>query len=459
MQNNFDLIVIGGGSGGIATARRAAEYGAQVALIESGKLGGTCVNLGCIPKKIMWNASRISEILEDATDYGFSINKNGFDWKSLITGRDAYIMRLNEIYRKNLESAGVLHFNSKASLVDVGQVQTDMGTLSAPHVLIATGSKPSLPSTTGVELGITSDEFFGLSEQPMRVLIVGSGYIATELAGMLNALGSQVTIVARKNTLLRGFDISLRKTLTTEMRNNGVNILTNTNVEALEKARDETMAAIYTNGSSTSGLDAIIWAIGREPEITYLNLDIIGVQTDCHGHVLTDAYQNTNIEGVYAVGDVIGHHTLTPVAIAAGRQLADRIFGGKSDAHLDYKNIPSVIFSHPPIGTVGLTEEQAVKRYGVDNVTIYEGRFTNIYYAMTQKKSPTVVKLIVTGDEEIIVGCHAIGEAADELIQGFAVTVTMGARKADFDKTVAIHPTAAEELVTLRGGRRSDYAI
>tara|TARA_B100000029_G_scaffold469676_1_gene507783 strand:+ start:4653 stop:6032 length:1380 start_codon:yes stop_codon:yes gene_type:complete len=457
MQNNFDLIVIGGGSGGIATARRAAEYGARVALVESGKLGGTCVNLGCVPKKIMWNAARISGILEDASDYGFSINKPDFDWKSLVAERDAYITRLNEIYRKNLESAGVLQLSSIASLVDVNHVLTNMGTLNAPHILIATGGKPTLPSLAGVELGITSDKFFELSKQPMRVLIVGSGYIATELAGMLNALGSEVTIVIRKNTLLRDFDISLTETLMTEMKKNGINILTNINVEAIEKVPDGTMAATYSDGSSTAGLDTAIWAIGREPETTSLNLDGVGVDTDSDGHILTDAYQNTNIDGIYAVGDVIGHHTLTPVAIAAGRRLADRVFGGKSDAYLDYENIPSVIFSHPPIGTVGLTEKQAVERHGLDAVTIYEGRFTNIYYAMTKKKAPTIVKLIVIGDEEIIVGCHVIGEAADELIQGFAVTITMGARKADFDKTVAIHPTAAEELVTLRNGRKSNY--
>ena len=454
MQNKFDLIVIGGGSGGIASARRAAEYGARVALIESERLGGTCVNVGCVPKKIMWNASRLGEMLDDATEYGFAIERRGFNWGTLKTGRDAYIERLNQIYRKNLNSSGVQEIQSRASFTSDGSIDTEAGPILANHILIATGGLPTVPPIPGAELGITSDGFFELPQQPEKVLIVGAGYIATEFAGVLNALGSHVTLLLRKDTLLRGFDVVLRETVMDEMRGNGIEIITGTKVKALASDRAGQLT-VDCDGSTANGpFDAVIWAIGRHPDTTDLNLNATGIKTDAAGHVITDAFQNTNVEKIYAVGDVTGRWALTPVAIAAGRRLADRLFGGKSNACLDYDNIPSVIFSHPPIGTVGLTEDEAVSRFDSEEITIYEHRFTNIYFAPMQRKSPTVVKLIVTGPEENIVGCHAVGEAADELIQGFAVAVKMGARKADFDNTVAIHPTAAEELVTLRGGRK-----
>ena len=454
MQNKFDLIVVGGGSGGIASARRAAEYGAHVALIESGRLGGTCVNVGCVPKKIMWNASRLGEMLDDATEYGFIIERGGFNWGTLKTGRDSYIERLNQIYRKNLNSSGVQEIQSRASFTSNGAIQTEAGPIRADHILIATGGLPTVPLIPGAELGITSDGFFELPQQPEKVLIVGAGYIATEFAGVLNALGSNVTLLLRKDTLLRGFDVVLRETVMDEMRQNGIEIITGTNIKALASNRADQLTVVCDSGKAAGPFDAVIWAIGRHPDTTDLNLKAAGIKTDAGGHVITDAYQNTNVEQIYAVGDVTGRRDLTPVAIAAGRRLADRLFGDEPNACLDYDNIPSVIFSHPPIGTVGLTEDEAVARFGSDQIMIYDHRFTNIYFAPMQRKSPTVIKLIVAGPEENIVGCHAVGEAADELIQGFAVAVKMGARKADFDNTVAIHPTAAEELVTLRGGRK-----
>ena len=454
MQNKFDLIVVGGGSGGIASARRAAEYGAHVALIESGRLGGTCVNVGCVPKKIMWNASRLGEMLDDATEYGFIIERGGFNWGTLKTGRDSYIERLNQIYRKNLNSSGVQEIQSRASFTSNGAIQTEAGPIRADHILIATGGLPTVPLIPGAELGITSDGFFELPQQPEKVLIVGAGYIATEFAGVLNALGSNVTLLLRKDTLLRGFDVVLRETVMDEMRQNGIEIITGTNIKALASSRANQLTVDCDGGKADGPFDAVIWAIGRHPDTTDLNLKAAGIKTDAGGHVITDAYQNTNVEQIYAVGDVTGRRDLTPVAIAAGRRLADRLFGDEPNACLDYDNIPSVIFSHPPIGTVGLTEDEAVARFGSDQIMIYDHRFTNIYFAPMQRKSPTVIKLIVAGPEEHIVGCHAVGEAADELIQGFAVAVKMGARKADFDNTVAIHPTAAEELVTLRGGRK-----
>ena len=454
MQNKFDLIVIGGGSGGIASARRAAEYGAHTALIESGRLGGTCVNVGCVPKKIMWNASRLGEMLDDATEYGFIIERGGFNWGTLKTGRDSYIERLNQIYRKNLNSSGVQEIQSRASFTGNGVIQTEAGPIRADHILIATGGLPTVPLIPGAELGITSDGFFELPQQPEKVLIVGAGYIATEFAGVLNALGSNVTLLLRKDTLLRGFDVVLRETVMDEMRQNGIEIITGTNIKALASSRANQLTVDCDGGKADGPFDAVIWAIGRHPDTTDLNLKAAGIKTDAGGHVITDAYQNTNVEQIYAVGDVTGRRDLTPVAIAAGRRLADRLFGNEPNACLDYANIPSVIFSHPPIGTVGLTEDEAVARFGSDQIMIYDHRFTNIYFAPMQRKSPTVIKLIVAGPEENIVGCHAVGEAADELIQGFAVAVKMGARKADFDNTVAIHPTAAEELVTLRGSRK-----
>ena len=320
--------------------------------------------------------------------------------------------------------------------------------------MIATGGLPTVPLIPGAELGITSDGFFELPQQPEKVLIVGAGYIATEFAGVLNALGSNVTLLLRKDTLLRGFDAVLRETVMDEMRQNGIEIITGTNIKALASSRANQLTVDCDGGKADGPFDAVIWAIGRHPDTTDLNLKAAGIKTDAGGHVITDAYQNTNVEQIYAVGDVTGRRDLTPVAIAAGRRLADRLFGDEPNACLDYDNIPSVIFSHPPIGTVALTEDEAVARFGPDQIMIYDHRFTNIYFAPMQRKSPTVIKLIVAGPEEYIVGCHAVGEAADELIQGFAVAVKMGARKADFDNTVAIHPTAAEELVTLRGSRK-----
>ena len=454
MQNTFDLIVIGGGSGGIASARRAAEYGARVALIESGRLGGTCVNVGCVPKKIMWNASRIGEMLDDVTEYGFAIECHGFNWATLKARRDAYIERLNQIYRNNLDSSGVQEIQGRASFASDGSIHTEAGPIRADHILVATGGLPTVPPIPGAELGITSDGFFELPQQPKKVLIVGAGYIATEFAGVLNALGSHVTLLLRKDALLRGFDSVLRETVMDEMRKNGIEIITGTRVKALASNHANQLTVDCDGANPNGPFDSVIWAIGRHPDTTDLNLKAAGIKTDSNGHVIADAFQNTNIDKIYAVGDVTGHWALTPVAIAAGRRLADRLFGGKPNACLDYENIPSVIFSHPPIGTVGITEDEAVVRFGSDQIMIYEHRFTNIYFAPMQRKSPTVVKLIVTGPEENIVGCHAVGEAADELIQGFAVAVKMGACKADFDNTVAIHPTAAEELVTLRGGRK-----
>ena len=441
MKNKYDLLVIGGGSGGIATARRAAEYGARVALVEIGKLGGTCVNVGCVPKKVMWNASRIKETLNHANEYGFDIYQKDFDWYAFKERRDAYIKRLNGIYFKNLVSSGVDIIEGEASFSDdPHKIFVDSDLIEAAHILIATGGIPKIPRIEGSHAGITSDGFFDLQKQPSNVLIVGSGYIATEFAGVLNSLGTKVTMLIRRQTLLGNFDLLLQQSIMELMSNNGVDIIPQTSVE---KVRSDSTREIYVESNKTTHgpFDTLIWAIGRDPNIRNLNLKSVGIETHLNGHIKIDSYQNTNVPEVYAVGDVTGKHNLTPVAIAAGRKLADRIFGDQRDAKLNYENIPSVIFSHPPIGTVGLTEQEAISRFGRDEIKIYESRFTNIFYGPLQEKSPTVVKLITVGSKQKILGCHVIGDSSDELIQGFAVAIAMGACKSDFDNTVAIHPT------------------
>jgi len=451
-MQRFDYLVIGGGSGGIASARRAAAYGAKVGLIEASHIGGTCVNLGCVPKKIMWTTSRIAEVLQDAPSYGFNIKHNGFDWKVIKQARDKYVERLNKIYHRGLDVSGVTKIEGWARFTGDREVRVGEETYQGEHVLVATGGRPKVPDNIpGAEHGITSDGFFALEQQPKRVVVVGAGYIAVELAGLLHGLGSQVVMILRSDQLLRGFDNSLRETLKEEMTSHGINIFSCIKLHSIERGADGQLGLKHgDSGGVLQNFDTLIWAIGRQPNTSDLNLSAAGVATDADGFVVIDEYQNTNVKNVYAVGDVTPRRALTPVAIAAGRRLADRVFGNQADSKMDYDTIPSVVFSHPPLGTVGLTEEQAREEFGHDMIKVYQNRFTNLYYGVLERRSPTVVKLVTAGSKERIVGCHIIGDAADEIIQGFAVAVKMGATKKDFDNTVAIHPTAAEELVTLR---------
>ncbi|HJP08284.1 MAG: glutathione-disulfide reductase [Acidiferrobacteraceae bacterium] len=450
MTTHFDFLVIGGGSGGIAGARRAAQYGARTALVEAQQLGGTCVNVGCVPKKIMWNAAHLADALAIADDYGFSLADTAFNWASLKDARDAFVSRLNGIYQRNLESSGVSLYTGWAQFESASRVRIGDTCLSADHILIATGGRPMALQIPGAEMAITSDGFFSLSQQPRRPLIIGAGYIATELAGVFNALGSEVTMALRKDILLRGFDTMLQETVMDEMQSAGINILSCVQMEAIVPQENNLLAVRRHDGEEIRGIDCIITAIGRDPASDGLGLDTAGIKPDDAGYLRTDEWQNTAVPGIYAVGDVTGRQALTPVAIAAARRLSDRLFGGQAQARLDYQNIPSVVFSHPPIGTVGLTEDEARETYGHDNVKIYQNRFTDLYYSVARHRLPTIVKLVVTGAQEKVVGCHVIGRGADEMIQGFAVAIKMGATKADLDNTVAIHPTAAEELVTLR---------
>jgi glutathione reductase (NADPH) len=450
MSERFDFLVIGGGSGGLGAARRAAAYGAKTAVIEGGRIGGTCVNVGCVPKKVMWNTASVAEAVHDAPHYGFSLEQRGFDWSAVKKARDAYVERLNEIYRRNLVVDGVAELHGWAKFVDANTVEVAGRRVSAPAILIATGGHPELPKLPGAEFGITSDGFFELAEQPRRVAIVGAGYIAVELAGIFHALGSSVTMLLRREQFLRTFDPLLRQTLMEEMQTDGVNILTRTLLASVERETDGALCLVSQDGDQHRGFDCLVWAIGRSPNTAQLNLSAIPLETDERGFLWTDEYQNTSARGIYAVGDVTGRVQLTPVAIAAGRRLADRLFGGVDDARLDYENIATVIFSHPPIGTVGLTEDEAREQYGHDAIKTYSTRFTNMYHAITDRKPPTAMKLVTTGPGERVLGIHVVGLGADELIQGFAVVLKMGATKADLDDTIAIHPTAAEELVTMR---------
>ncbi len=449
-MHSFDLLVLGGGSGGLATAQRAAEYGARVALFEPDRLGGTCVNAGCVPKKVMWNAAELAAALEHAPHYGFDVTVGRHDWAKLKQGRDAYIARLNGIYQRNLDKKGIATIRAAARLTGKNEVVDAEGrAYGAKHIVIATGGKPGVPALPGAELGGTSDDFFEWPERPRRVAIVGSGYIAVELAGVLRALGSEVVLVLRGPRVLRRFDALLAEKLVDAMRASGIEVLTGFMPRAAKRGSGgiELEAA---DGRRVAECDRLLWAIGRVPHTADTGLAAAGVKTDESGYIGVDKFQNTSAPGIYAVGDVTGQAELTPVAIAAGRRLADRLFGGEPDRHLSYDLIPTVVFSHPPIGTVGLSEQAARERHPNEPIRIYETDFVSMFYGLTEVKPRTWMKLVTVGADERVVGCHLIGQAADEIIQGFAVALTMGARKRDFDDTIAIHPTSAEELVTMR---------
>ena len=447
-MSEFDLVVLGGGSGGLACAQRAAEYGARVAVLEPNRLGGTCVNVGCVPKKVMWNAAELAQRIEAAAAYGFDVELRAHDYVMLKEARDAYVGRLNEIYAENLDKKDIHLARAAGRISGPGRVVDSAGrTYEAPHIVIATGGTPTWPDIEGQELGIDSDGFFELDSLPSRVGIVGSGYIAVELAGIFQALGSHVSIFIRYDRLLRHFDAMLGVELVEQMQAAGIEVVTQATPARLSKGKGlelETEA-----GHSHSGFDTILWAIGRRPNTSHLGLENLGVTLSDSGHVMVDDYQETAEPGCYAIGDVTGQAELTPVAIAAGRRLSDRIFGKMPGRKLSYDIIPTVIFSHPPIGTIGLTEEQAVKEHG-SSVKTYTSRFVGMFNALTETKPRTAMKLVVAGPDERIVGCHVIGPGADEMMQGFAVAMTLGARKKDFDDTIAIHPTSAEELVTMR---------
>jgi len=450
MSEAFDLVVVGGGSGGLAAAQRAAEYGARAAIVESGRLGGTCVNVGCVPKKIMWNAADLGSALHDAPEYGFALQAQGHDWAALRHRREAYIARLNDIYAANLAKRQVTLIRGRAAFADARTVRVAGRTLEAPHIIIATGGRPQLPDIPGAQFGITSDGFFELEALPKRVAVVGAGYIAVELSGIFAGLGADTSLLLRTSSALRSFDPMIGETTLAMLRAAGVTIVGDAQPTALTRDAGGALTLRLADGRTPGPFDCVLWAIGRAAATADLALGASGVTLDAAGFIATDLYQATRAPGIYAIGDVTGRAQLTPVAIAAGRRLADRLFGGQTGRHLDYESIPTVIFGRPPIGTVGLTEPAARARYGHDAVKVFRSSFVPLYYAVTEEKPRTEMKLVTAGSDERIVGLHVVGAGADEMLQGFAVALRMGATKRDFDDTVAIHPTSAEEFVTMR---------
>lgn len=482
---HFDLAVIGVGSGGIAAARRAASYGAKVVVFEGSRLGGTCVNVGCVPKKVMFNASFVLETVKEAKNYGFDVDYKDLNFSVLKEKRDAYIKRLNGIYERNLVNDGITlvkqfaKFESSNTLVTFSNDPNHIPEqFNAKHILIACGSKPTIPSTIkgAAQYAMSSDGFFELNKLPKKVAIVGSGYIALELAGVLNSLGASVDLIIRRNRVLSSFDKVLSDNVIQQYQKAGINIIFHSNVTNIiptegktipsdqfvsdkEKALSDHKFTLKIETKEDNGktveseivnIDKVIIATGRHADTSNLNLKSTGVELNKDGSVKVDEYQVTSVPNIYAVGDIIGHSMLTPVAIAASRRLSDRVFGGMKGRKLDYTNVPSVIFTHPPCGSIGLTEEEAKAKY--ENIKIYNSKFINMYYSLFEQdeKQFTVYKLICAGEEEKVVGLHLFGLASDEILQGFGVAIKMGATKKDFDNCVAIHPTSSEELVTLR---------
>ncbi|MEI2454360.1 MULTISPECIES: glutathione-disulfide reductase [Lysobacter] len=457
-DGRYDLIVVGGGSGGLAGAFRAAEYGARVALLEPGALGGTCVNVGCVPKKAMWLAADIAGKLRMAQSLGFGLHADpqrpcALDWPTFIVHRQRYIANIHDSYRRRLDASGIAVLPMRAQLVDANTVECENGArLSAARILLATGGRPLRPDIPGAGLGAVSDDFFQWCAAPARVAIVGAGYIAVELAGVLQALGSQVELFARGARLLDGFDAELTAQLAEDYRQNGVRLHFGHAVAALE-GEPGRVRLRGADGSLSEAFDQVVFATGRRPNSAGLGLERIGVATDARGHIAVDELNATNVAGIDAVGDVTADPQLTPVAIAAARRLMDRVFGGR-DGRLSRQDIPSVVFSHPPIGKVGLSEDEARARYGDerhgDNLHIYRAGFRPMLYALAESPQRSLFKLICVGQERRVVGIHLLGEAADEILQGFAVALKRGITLDDLRDTVAIHPTSAEEVVLMR---------
>ncbi|HOP15913.1 MAG TPA: glutathione-disulfide reductase [Gammaproteobacteria bacterium] len=447
MNTHFDLIAIGGGSGGLAVAEKAAQYGKRVAVVEPAKMGGTCVNSGCVPKKVMWYAANLAHAVDAANDFGIPAQRGVTDWKKLVAGRQRYIADINRYWDGYVADSDITRIDGSARFVDARTVEVNGRRYSAEHIVIATGGHPIVPRVPGAELGITSDGFFELTEQPRKVAIIGAGYIGVELAGVLRALGSDVSLVALEERVLEAFDDMISAELMAEMRKQGIALHMGFQVAGLAKT-DTGIALDASDGERLDGFDRVIWAVGRAPNTRQLTLENAAVEVRANGIVPTDEYQNTNVAGIYAIGDITGRAALTPVAIAAGRRLAARLFAGQVDSRVDYSNIPSAVFSHPPVATVGLTERQA--REQQHKVTVYQTDFTPMRHALSAHGVTTAMKLVCSGADERIVGIHLIGDNVEEMLQGFAVAVRMGATKADFDNTIAIHPISAEELVTMK---------
>ena len=451
MKYDYDVIAIGAGSGGLSIVERAAEYGKKCAVVEAKTMGGTCVNIGCVPKKVMWFGAHIAEALRDAPDFGFDIEQKGFDWNALVEKREQYIRNITTWYDGYMDDLNVDVLSGWGSFVDKHTVCVDGKHYTAETIVIAPGGTPLIPQETeNANLGITSDGFFALNTQPKKVAVIGSGYIAVELAGVFQALGTDTTLISRKDLVLRGFDDMIREILTEAMLESGIKKEYHFAVKKLEREADGSLTIYSTDGQKVGGFDEVVWAVGRTTLVEPLKLENIGLEANGKGFIEVDEFHKTQVDNVYAIGDVTGQPQLTPVAIRAGRYLAERLYNNKPDLKMDLSKVPTVIFSHPPVGTIGLAEHEAKLEYGADEVKVYESSFTPMRYAFTKHQIKTALKLICVGESQKVVGIHIVGDGADEMLQGFAVAVQMGATKADLDATIAIHPSSSEELVTMR---------
>ncbi len=442
---DYDLFVIGAGSGGVRASRVAAQLGARVAVAEERYLGGTCVNVGCIPKKLLVYASEFGDAFADAAGFGWTVGPRRFDWATLIANKDAEIARLNGVYERLLTNAGVTIVNGRATLIDAHTVAIGAERVMAKYILIAVGGWPAAPRIPGAELAIDSNDAFHLHALPSRAVIVGGGYIGVEFAGVFAGLGARVTLVHRGPLFLRGFDDDLRAALAEEMRKRGVELRFATQLERIEKHRDGVRAAL-SDGAAIDA-DFVMLATGRIANTRGLGLETTGVTLDGAGAIVVDRYSRTSVENIFAVGDVTNRRNLTPVAIAEGRAAAETMFGRRALA-VDYDNVPSAVFSHPPLATVGLTEAEARARFGA--IDIYKSSFRPLKHTLSGRDERTFMKLVVEPKSDRVLGCHMIGADAGEIIQGLAVAIQCGATKERFDATIGIHPTAAEEFVTMR---------
>ena len=448
MTYDYDMIAIGAGSGGLSAVEKAAELGKKTAVVEARHLGGTCVNAGCVPKKVMWFAANIATAIQDAPDFAFDVRLQGFDWATLVEKRQGYIKMINDWYAGHLQDLGVEVLKGWGRLVDEHTVEVDGQRYTAKTIVLSPGAEPIVPPIPGAELGITSDGFFALKQQPGKVAIIGAGYIGVELAGVFRALGTEVTLVDIAPEPVPAFDGMLKEQVKTNLEADGVVLKMPFRVTALEKAADNTLSVVGES-ETLSGFEQIIWAVGRRPLTAKLGLENVGIETE-RGYIPVDEWQHTGVGDIYAIGDAaVGFPQLTPVAIRAGRYLARRLYNGETKLKLDLTYVPTVVFAHPPLGTVGLTEEQARAQYG-EAVKVYTSVFTPMRFAFTRHQPKTALKLVCVGETEKVVGIHLAGDAVDEMLQGFAVAVQMGATKADLDATIAIHPTSSEELVTMR---------
>ncbi len=442
MKYDYDLFTIGGGSGGVRASRVSATLGARVAVAESGRFGGTCVNVGCIPKKLFSYAAHFRDELKDAADFGWSVAEPSFDWHKLVANKDREIDRLNGIYERLLVNAGVSIFRGKACIRGKNEIEVNGKTLTAKHILVATGSWPQKPDIPGAQLAITSNEAFSLDKLPGRALVVGGGYIAVEFASIFNGLGVKTTLAYRGAQLLRGFDAELGTRLGEEMGRKGVSVLLKKNLSKIEKG----LNVIFQDGS-TEKFDLVMFATGRIPNTAELGLEAAGVKLAADGAIAVDNYSKSSVDSIHAIGDVTNRLNLTPVATAEGMALAKTLFGG-TPTPVDHDNVPTAVFANPNLGTVGLSEAKARERFG--KVDIYKTAFRSLKHTMGASEEKIFMKLVVDAASQRVVGAHMLGPDAGEVIQGIAIAVKLGATKAQFDATIGIHPTAAEEFVTMR---------